>query len=45
MAIEDQKIKIQIDSNVEVTRNTNALGKSLGGVEDAAKETAKASKI
>jgi hypothetical protein len=44
MAIEDQKIKIQIDSTVEA-RNTNALGKSLGGVEDAAKETAKASKI
>jgi hypothetical protein len=43
MAIEDQKIKIQIDGRG--LQNTNALGKSLGGVEDAAKETAKASKI
>jgi hypothetical protein len=45
MAIEDQRIKIQIDSNAaEVTKNTNALGKSLDGVEAAAEQAQKASK-
>jgi hypothetical protein len=45
MATEDQRIKIQIDSNAgEVTRSTNALGKSLGGVEAAAEKTNKSSK-
>jgi hypothetical protein len=45
MAEQNQNIKITFDSNAgEVTKNTNALGKSLGGVEDAAKQTNKASK-